>query len=125
MPKHAIELTKAQALTYKEAVLSLAKIAVKTGMSRSALSHLFALAEKLPQTLPQTVQPRKVGSGHPPIITETMKKEIKKDPTLSAKQLKVKVSGMSRKKVRTIQDVLCRVMGLHSECVGNRQKNWT
>ena len=61
MPRHTHKLTKAQDLSYKEAGLSVAKIVAKTGMSRSALSRLFTLAEKLPQSWLQTLPPRKVG----------------------------------------------------------------
>ena len=93
-------------------------------MSLSALSQLFAQSKLVnePATArPLIVPTRKVGSGRPPVITEKMKKgmekALKEDPTLTAKELKTKVPGMSDMKVRTIQDVLCRVMGFRSELV--------
>ena len=113
MAKHAHELTKAQALAYKDVGLSTREIAEKTGMSTSALSRLFTQSKAvnvLPTARPLTVPPRKVGSGWPPKITEDMKKgmekALKKYPTLTAKQLKNKVDGMTDMEVRTIQDVL-------------------
>ena len=127
MPKHAHELTKAQALAYKDAGHNIHEIGEKTGMSSSALSCLFALSKvvNVPPTRPLTVPPRKVGSGWPPVITEKMKKgmekALEKDPTLTAKQLKDKVVGMTDMNVRTIQDVLCRVMGLRSKIVRTRR----
>ena len=118
------ELTKAQALAYKDAGLPTREIAEKTGMSLSALGRLFTQSKLVNDPLatgPLIVPTRKVGSGRPPKITEDMKKgmekALKKDPTLMAKQLKNKVDGMTDMKVRTIQDVLCRVMGLRSELI--------
>ena len=124
MAKHPHELTKAQALAYKDAGIPTRDIAEKTGMSLSALARLFTQSKLVNDPLatgPLIVPTRKVGSGRPPVITEKMKKgmekALKEDPTLTAKELKTRVAGMTQMKVRTIQDVLCRVMGLRSELI--------
>ena len=132
MAKHPHKLTKAQALAYKDAGLPTREIAVKTGMSLSALGRLFTQSKLVNDPLatgPLIVPTRKVGSGRPPKIMENMKKgmekALKKDPTLTAKELKNKVVGMTDMNVRTIQDVLCRVMGLRSEVTGLSKRKRT
>ena len=118
MSKHPTMTVRAQALAYKDAKMSVATIMSKTGMSNSALHRLFKAAKAVPETLPLAVPTRKAGSGRPPVITALMRRKMKtslnKNPKLSASELKQKLKCPRSIPVRTIQDVLCRVMGLRS-----------
>ena len=118
MAKHSLMTVKAQALAYHDVKMMLSKITAKTGMSSSALKHLFRAARSEPATLPLSVLRRKAGSGWPPVVTDEIKKKMKRahntNPKLTARDLKKKLLCLSSVPVRTIQDVLCRVMGLRS-----------
>ena len=48
------------------------------------------------------------------LMRKRMKKALNKNPKLSARELKKKLLCLRSIPVRTIQDVLCRVMGLRS-----------
>ena len=118
MAKHPPMTVRAQALAYKDAKMSVATIMDKTGMSNSALHRLFKAAKAEPETLPLAVPTRKPGSGRPLVITALMRRKMKtalnKNPKLTARELKKKLLCLRDIPVLTIQDVLCRVMGLRS-----------
>ena len=97
------------ALALREAGFTWKIVSEKTGMTFKALSLLFRRAKQLQKTVPLQVPGRKAGSGLSGPSLETlwmMKAMIRKNPMMTARQMKAKLSCVKTWLVRRIQNTL-------------------
>ena len=106
---------KRAAIELKKAGVPLKKIREQMAMSERSLRRILAHAANHP-SLP--VANRKTGSGRKSTVSQAtltaMRKHLKRDPTLSARQLKALMPGLQQLSVRSIQRICQKTLALPS-----------